>query len=111
MVAIHHPSGTLLEGDMLFNLPPTEQYSRTYLPAWYRLLGSGASLSPGGALHSRFANGVISDPDLAKKELAPIFAAKWDRLIPCHGDVIESGGKAAWDKVWAKYAPSGGIGE
>lgn len=40
---------------------------------------------------------------LAKKQLAPITAAKWDRLIGCHGDVIETGGKAAWEKVFAKF--------
>ncbi len=40
---------------------------------------------------------------LAKKELVPIFSGKWDRIIPCHGDVIDSGGRAAWDKVWGKY--------
>lgn len=106
LVAIHHPTGTLLQGDMLFNLPPTEQYSRTYLPAWFRLLGSGSSLSPDGALHHRMASGLFSDHDLAKNEMAPIFAAKWDRIIPCHGDVIDSGGKAAWSKVWSKYAPA-----
>jgi len=29
--------------------------------------------------------------------------SKWDfdRIIPCHGDVIESGGKGIFDKVMA----------
>ena len=45
-----------------------------------------------------------ADSRLMKRELAPIMAAKWDRIIPCHGDVIETGGRAAWDKVWAKFA-------
>ncbi len=40
---------------------------------------------------------------LLKKELEPINSAKWDRIIPCHGDVIEKGGKVAWNKVWGKY--------
>ena len=47
---------------------------------------------------------IIADSRLMKRELAPIMAAKWDRIIPCHGDVIETGGRAAWDKVWAKFA-------
>lgn len=107
LVAIHHPSGTLLEGDMLFNLPPTEQYSRSHLPAWFRvLLGSGSSMSPGGTLHNKLADGLFQDKEKAKREMAPIFEAEWDRIIPCHGDVIESGGKAKWNEVWAKYAPS-----
>lgn len=40
---------------------------------------------------------------MLKKELEPINSAKWDRIIPCHGDVIEKGGKVAWNKVWGKY--------
>jgi len=40
---------------------------------------------------------------LIKKELQPIKAAKWDRLIPCHGDVIETGGKNAWNTIWGPY--------
>jgi hypothetical protein len=27
----------------------------------------------------------------------------FDRIIPCHGDVIETGGKAKWDKVYDWY--------
>lgn len=38
-----------------------------------------------------------------KTEVQPILAAKWERIIPCHGEVIESDGRAQWDKVWAKY--------
>lgn len=119
LMAIHHPSGTLLEGDMLFNLPPTEQYSRSYLPFWYRLIGNGSSMSPGGALHQRMMGGIVSDhacvflslhcrspqltASLARKELEPVFAAKFDRIVPCHGDLIDTGGRAMWDKVWGKY--------
>lgn len=60
-MAIHHPSGTLIEGDMLFNLPPTEQYSRSSLPLWFRLLGGGSSFSPGGFLHEKLWSGIVTD--------------------------------------------------
>ncbi|TXT16084.1 hypothetical protein VHUM_00587 [Vanrija humicola] len=109
LAAIHHPSGTLIQGDLLFNLPATEQYSRAGgLPYWIRALGGGASLSPGGILHSRFANVAIKDKELGIKQLAPIFAAKFDRIIPCHGDVIETGGKKAWDEAFAAYREGSG---
>ncbi|ODO08583.1 hypothetical protein L198_00313 [Cryptococcus wingfieldii CBS 7118] len=105
LTAIHHPSGTFIEGDMLFNLPPKEQYTRAGgLPKLFGLFGGGTSLSPGGIVHARMANGIAKDKELLKKELAPINAAKWDRLIPCHGDVIETGGKVAWAKVWSQYS-------
>jgi hypothetical protein len=46
----------------------------------------------------------LTEHSKMKVELGPIHAAKWDRIIPCHGDVIETGGRAAWDKIWAKFA-------
>ncbi|WVQ98280.1 hypothetical protein IAU59_005403 [Kwoniella sp. CBS 9459] len=105
LTAIHHPSGTLIQADMLFNLPPTEQYSRNGgIPSLMKLTGSGKSMSPGGKVHDLMANQISKDKELLKKELKPINAAKWDRIIPCHGDVIETGGRVAWDQVWAKFA-------
>ncbi|KAK1921751.1 hypothetical protein DB88DRAFT_499084 [Papiliotrema laurentii] len=105
LVAIHHDSGTLIQADMLFNLPPTEQYSRAGgLPVLAKLLGGGKTMSPGGFLHEKMVGALAKDKELLKRELAPIHAAKWDRIIPCHGEVIETGGRAAWDKIWAKYA-------
>ncbi|RSH82660.1 uncharacterized protein EHS24_007654 [Apiotrichum porosum] len=102
LTAIHHPSGTLLEADLLFNLPPKEQYSRAGgLTFFSRLLGG--SFSPDGSLHKSAIGSLVAKPDLAKKELAPIFAAKWDRLVPCHGDVIETGGKEAWTKLYGQF--------
>ncbi|KAL7419151.1 hypothetical protein Q5752_005987 [Cryptotrichosporon argae] len=104
LVAIHHPTGTLLEADLVFNLPPTEQYSRAGgLPTVFKFLGSGSSMSPGGLAHKGALYGIIRDKALAKQQLAPLFAAQWDRLIPCHGDIIETGGKAAFDKVYGDF--------
>lgn len=47
---------------------------------------------------------LIGGHSLLKEELAPINAAKWDRIIPCHGDVIETEGKVQWNKVWGKFS-------
>ncbi|WWD21681.1 hypothetical protein CI109_106167 [Kwoniella shandongensis] len=105
LTAIHHPSGTLIEADLLFNLFPVEQYSRSGgLPFFFKAFSSWKTMSPGGKTHDLMAAQVIKDKELLKKELVPINSAKWDRIIPCHGDVIETGGKVAWDKVWGKYA-------
>ncbi|WWC59700.1 uncharacterized protein I303_102262 [Kwoniella dejecticola CBS 10117] len=104
LTAIHHPSGTFIQADLLFNLPPTEQFSRAGgVPTLFKWLGGGKSMSPGGKVHDLMANAISKDKPLLKKELQPILAAKWDRIIPCHGDVIETGGKVAWEKIWAKY--------
>lgn len=64
LVAIHHPSGTLLEADMVFNLPPTEQYSRAGgIPTLQKVLGGGSSMSPGGFVHGKAAGGMTKDKE------------------------------------------------
>ncbi|WWC86678.1 uncharacterized protein L201_001555 [Kwoniella dendrophila CBS 6074] len=104
LTAIHHPSGTFIQADLLFNLPPTEQFSRAGgIPTLFKWLGGGKSMSPGGQVHDLMANQITKDKDLIKRELQPIITAKWDRIIPCHGDVIETGGRVAWEKVWGKF--------
>ncbi|KAL1413282.1 hypothetical protein Q8F55_001038 [Vanrija albida] len=102
LAAIHHPSGTLIEGDLFLNLPATEQYSRAGgQPYWFRAIGGGYFFGANGALHSGLAAANIKPKELGIQQLAPIFAAKWDRIIPCHGDVIETGGRKKWDQVFA----------
>lgn len=49
---------------MLFNLPPTEQYSRAGgLPTLFKLFGGGGSLSPGGKVHAGMASGVTKNKE------------------------------------------------
>jgi hypothetical protein len=117
LVLHHAPSGTLVEADMLFNMPPNEQYSRAGgMPMMLKLMGGGTTMSPGGWVHDKMVTGLAAkskewvhdvncaNPSLTKRELGPIQALKFDRIIPCHGDVIETGGRVAWDQVWAKHA-------
>lgn len=62
LTAIHHPSQTLLQADLLFNLPATEQYSRAGgLPTLTKLFGGGKGMSPGSAVHSTMAGAVVKD--------------------------------------------------
>ena len=45
--------------------------------------------------------------DSAYEHAASIVSSwDWDRLIPCHGDVIETGGKHAWDATYQKVLAS-----
>ncbi|CDZ98574.1 Protein of unknown function DUF4336 [Phaffia rhodozyma] len=88
---LHKPSKTLIEADLLFNLPCPEQG----IPAG-GLFGF-MNISPGGAAH----RGVVSMVSSADKKLygqSAAIVAGWDfdRIIPCHGAVIETGGKEAW---------------
>jgi len=64
LVAIHHPSGTLIEADMVFNLPPTEQYSRSGgIPTLMKVFGGGSTMSPGGVAHKLAVHPLVKDKE------------------------------------------------
>ena len=107
LVFCHKPSRTLIEADLIFNLPATEQFSKTkedpeagFLT---KLFISFQNTKGAATWQKRFLWYVASSgnrPDF-NKSVAKI--AKWDfdRVIPCHGDVIETGGKGIFQKVMA----------
>ncbi|CAK4033653.1 Hypothetical predicted protein [Lecanosticta acicola] len=105
LVFNHRPSRTLIEGDLLFNLPAHEQFSKT-------------NVSPESGILTKIFNALQNTKGSAtwQKRMTwygtssgdrPAFnesvnrIAKWDfeKIIPCHGDVIESDGKGVFEKV------------
>ncbi|KAJ3479916.1 hypothetical protein NLI96_g8731 [Meripilus lineatus] len=103
-VAFFHPaSKSLIEADLLFNLPPTEQYSKSdesmSLPLASRLLSSN------GAFGSRFSWWLATDKEYVfklfrtqtahhpsiphsramKRDAATVAGWDFERIIPCHG--------------------------
>ncbi|MBA7495540.1 hypothetical protein ES702_06127 [subsurface metagenome] len=110
LVFLHKPTSTLIEADLLFNLPATEQFSRSGEEAtggilskvfasvmhtrgdmkWQkRLLWYG----PGGSDRKGFAESVKRMDGWGE----------FERLIPCHGDVIERGGSRILREATAWY--------
>jgi len=102
---LHVPSRTLIEADLVFNLPPKEQYSTTKQSpaAVWPLSVFQNGLRPDGASHQSLSGMVGKDKAAMKRDVAAVSAWDFDRIIPCHGDVIETGGKEAWKKVMKKY--------
>ncbi|KAL1311095.1 hypothetical protein AAFC00_001302 [Neodothiora populina] len=106
LVFNHRPSRTLIEADLLFNLPAHEQMSKTdespttgFLTKMFNAIGS----TQGSATwQKRFLWYGVSSGDRAafNKSIARIDAWDFDRLIPCHGEVIEQGGKGIFRKVF-----------
>jgi len=105
VVFLHKPSATLIEADLIWNLPATEQYSRS-------------PEDPKSGLLTKFTGGILNTKgDMAwqKRNLWYVAGAKdregfaesckkihdwdFDRIVPCHGDVIEVGGKATFDRA------------
>ena len=95
LVFNHRPSKTLIEADLLFNLPATEQMSKTGESAQSGLLTKlmcGINHTRGSAVwQKRFLWYGVSAGDRPAFNRSIERIDKWDfnRIIPCHGDVIE----------------------
>ena len=105
LVFCHKPDRTLIEADMMFNLPAKEQYSRTGEDpsgGWLTRLFIGMQNTTGAALwQKRFLwyAASLGDRQGFAQSVKRINSWDFDRIIPCHGDVIETGGKGIFQKV------------
>ncbi|UZJ57348.1 hypothetical protein CBS101457_006668 [Exobasidium rhododendri] len=124
LVFLHKESKSLLVVDILFNLPPKEQYQNAPSKkptSWIPFMGHLApSLSPMTSFHKTFlwAQGAGADfpsnsgkTGTSAQERRSRFAkdaevvAGWnfDRIIPSHGDSIEVDAKKNWLTAFSKY--------
>ena len=108
LVFLHKASKTLIEADLLFNMPPTEQYSRASAEqrkgriidrvfAW--------PMKASSVWQRRFAWYLLASPDhkAFTNSMRRIDQWDFDRLIPCHGDVIETGAKGVFEDAMAWF--------
>ncbi|SCV72445.1 BQ2448_3982 [Microbotryum intermedium] len=99
---LHVPSKTLIQADLLFNLPPDEQYSKSSKKSTAFLASN--LLRPGTTGHKRLAWYLMGkDKKVMAQQAKVISAWDFDRMIPCHGNVMESGAKAAWNSTYDWY--------
>jgi len=114
LVFHHRPSRTLIEADLLFNLPAHEQFSRTGQSATAgvltRLFAYLNNTRGSAVAQKRFIWWVVSKGDRNSFNESVSRIAKWDfdRIIPCHGDVVESGGKGVFEKVMEWHIQAAG---
>ncbi len=81
----HRPSGSLLVADLLFNL----QQRQGLIPSMYfRLTGVHRRVAM-----SRMFRFAIRDRAACAASCLRLLRHPFDRLIPCHGDVVEEGAK------------------
>jgi len=101
-VAFFHPaSKSLIEADLLVNLPPTEQYSLTGKSGRVPIIGGLGA--PHTRTHRFIAWMTTKDRSLMKESCKRVATWDFERIIPCHGDVIETGAKEAWDSVFGQF--------
>ncbi|KGY15263.1 hypothetical protein PABG_11847 [Paracoccidioides brasiliensis Pb03] len=114
IVLLHKPSRTLIEADLFFNLPATEQFSQSGESATQGVLTKifhvFQSAAPPATWQKRFIWYVLSAPDRKSfgESVATIEGWDFDRIIPCHGDVIESGGKAVFCNLFEWHLEAAG---
>ncbi|WEW55950.1 hypothetical protein PRK78_001385 [Emydomyces testavorans] len=109
IVVFHKPTKTLLEADLFFNLPATQQYekekggankgilTKLFMPVW---------TTRGDAIwQKRFIWYLIAGRSREEWKETLRIIDRWDfeRVIPCHGDVIETGGKLVFRKVFGWF--------
>ncbi|KAJ7138419.1 hypothetical protein C8R43DRAFT_1019021 [Mycena crocata] len=100
-VAFFHPaSATMIQADLLFNLPCTEQYSKTGSSGAVPFIGS---FGPSSWMHRQFASTMGEDKAAMQRDAKTVAAWDFTRIIPCHGDVIETGAKQAWRDAYGAY--------
>ena len=112
LVFLHKPSRTMIEADVLFHLPATEQFSRSGVDASSGILTRifGGMMNTRGNMiwQQRFLWYGAAGKDRAGFGASVKRIDQWDfdRIIPCHGDVIETGGKDVWHKLtdWFRQA-------
>jgi len=101
-VAFHHvDSKTLVVADLLFHFPATEQYSNASRKPF--LLKFGLGLNPTGWLHQRVLSSFSVDREAVKDDAKTVASWNFNRIIPCHGDVIENKANEAWRSAYAAY--------
>ncbi|KAF8521709.1 hypothetical protein BU17DRAFT_87587 [Hysterangium stoloniferum] len=99
-VAFHHiPSKSLIEADLLLNLPANEQYAKVASKPWLLRL----SLGPTSWLHQKIISNLGKNKEEMKRDARIVAAWDFDRIIPCHGDVIETNGKEAWCALYKDF--------
>jgi len=97
----HAASKTLIQADLLFNLPCTEQYSNSKSSGSVPLISS--YLNPHTYLHRQFLWMTGKDKAAMTRDAQTVASWDFDRIIPCHGNVIETGGKQAWTDAYQWY--------
>ncbi|KAM3066576.1 hypothetical protein ACMFMG_002290 [Clarireedia jacksonii] len=106
IVFFFKPDKTLIEADLMFNLPATEQYSRTGEDAssgWATKLFDRVQNTKGTAIwQKRMIWYLFSRSDRPSFDQSVRRIGSWgfEHLVPCHGDTIVGNGKGIFEKVF-----------
>ena len=114
---LHVPSRSLMNADLAENLPAKEAFSQSGVDP---LTGWKTSLfikifTPNNWIHNfavwyLFSKdkvygsvGSTANTSAMKRDVKVVSSWNFDRLIPCHGDVMETGAKKWWDELYSRF--------
>ena len=90
---LHEPTRTLIVADLVFNkVAPASFGTRAVL--W--MLGAY-----GGVRVSKLLRSLIKDRAAARRSIDQVLEWNFDRLVPGHGSVIETGAREALREAWS----------
>ncbi|KAI0070992.1 hypothetical protein K474DRAFT_696643 [Panus rudis PR-1116 ss-1] len=98
---LHIASKTLIVADLIFNLPANEQYTMSHSkakPAFFM-----PKLAPGNKAMQKFVWSQGKDKEAMRRDARIVAGWDFERIIMCHGDIIETDAKKAWESVYARY--------
>ncbi|KAI8590323.1 hypothetical protein BDZ88DRAFT_414930 [Geranomyces variabilis] len=100
----HKDTKTLIQADLMFNLPPTEQYPGGGNFGFLTRFVHGF-LKPETATHKFFTKYAMSSDSRQMTEDVKFVADNWkiERIVPAHGNIIENGGEKAFREAYAWY--------
>ena len=113
IVLFHKRSKTAIEADLLFNVPATEQFSKSGKSATsgilFYFLAPLFSAKGSATWQKWLAWHVLSSKDRHgfTHSLERINSWQFERIIPCHGDVIESEARQVFAKVFERFLEGG----
>lgn len=105
LVFFHKPSKTVIEADLLFNLPATEQYSKSGIDpttGWATKLFAGLQNTRGTAIWQKRMLWYVfskSDREGFANSMKRINGWGFENLVPCHGNSFVGDGKGVFEKV------------
>lgn len=105
LVLVHKKTRTLIEADLLFNLPAFEQYRGSSSSAGVLgFLSPFRHLKADSGAHRWFnQNMACKDKPSFAASMREIAKLDFDRLIPCHGETIDTGAKQVFEQAFAPF--------
>jgi hypothetical protein len=108
IVFFYKPDRVLIQADLMFNLPPTEQYSRVTDPEQLKegvlsRIFAGLQNPAGEATGMKRVMWYLfsrADRTSFNESMQRIDTWNFDTMIPCHGDTLVGNGKEVFEKVF-----------